>query len=108
MATLGAGGAFTYMWAYIITCKSVVCSRDKSWYDSLVIRCPMPTWLAVSEVCSTFIHALSIPRLFTLLFSRCVVSRHPRGSPAPFAMACEVTLEPENHGPFGFLDQRFG
>ncbi|KAG8216326.1 hypothetical protein J3R82DRAFT_6397 [Butyriboletus roseoflavus] len=40
------------MWAYVCTCKVVVCSMDKSWYDALVIRCPMPTWLALSEVCT--------------------------------------------------------
>lgn len=109
MTVSGAGGVFLCMWAYMFTSKSVVCSMDKSWYDSLAIGCPLPNWVALSEVCSTFIHfAPSIPRLFTLLFSRCIVRRHPRGSPTSFAKAHEVTLKPEDHGPFSFFDQHLG
>ena len=69
LATCGVGGLITCMWAYILACKSVACAMDKAWYDAVVIECPMPNWVALSEVCSTFIHTSTTPRLFTLPFS---------------------------------------
>ncbi|KAI9567969.1 hypothetical protein HD554DRAFT_801322 [Boletus coccyginus] len=50
MTVFGAGGVFACMWAYILACKSVVCAMDTSWYDTLPIGCPMPNWVALSEV----------------------------------------------------------
>lgn len=66
MTAIGAGGVFFCMWTFMLTCKSVVCSMDESWYEASVVQCPIPEWIAISEVCSTFIHTPSIPRLFTL------------------------------------------
>jgi len=108
MTAFGAGGVFACMWAYIFACKSVVCAMDKSWYNAFPVRCAMPNWVALSEVFSAFVHNPTIPRLFTPLFSRRIVRRHPRGPPVSLAMACEVTLKSENHGPFSFLDQYLG
>jgi hypothetical protein len=53
VSALGAGGVLVCLWAYMLTSKSVVCAVDKSWYDAVVIICPMPSWVALSEVCST-------------------------------------------------------
>ncbi|KAG6370901.1 hypothetical protein JVT61DRAFT_10924 [Boletus reticuloceps] len=52
MMTLGAGVVLACMWAYIFTSKAVACGVDRSWYDAAVIQCPVPNWVALSEVCT--------------------------------------------------------
>lgn len=56
MSAFGAGGVLVCLWAYIFTSKSVVCAVDRSWYHAVDILCPMPNWVALSEVCSTCAH----------------------------------------------------
>ncbi|KIJ63095.1 hypothetical protein HYDPIDRAFT_168681 [Hydnomerulius pinastri MD-312] len=50
LVAFSAGGIFVLMWAYILSAKSITCSMDKSWYNDVIIQCPIPKWVALSEV----------------------------------------------------------
>ncbi|KAF8839591.1 hypothetical protein BDN67DRAFT_1012181 [Paxillus ammoniavirescens] len=49
-AAVGTGAVFVLMWGYMFAAKTVVCSMDRSWYNIVVIQCPIPEWVAISEV----------------------------------------------------------
>ncbi|KIJ15183.1 hypothetical protein PAXINDRAFT_169330 [Paxillus involutus ATCC 200175] len=50
LAAMGTGAIFVLMWGYMLAAKTVVCSMDKSWYNFVFIQCPIPEWVAISEV----------------------------------------------------------
>lgn len=105
ITAFGTGAMFLCLWAYVLTCKSVVCSADKSWYDATVIQCPIPRWVALSEVTSTFcLRIMSSSHADFDIRSRCILRHRPRDSPPLLSMACEVAFKSENHGPFRLLD----
>ncbi|KAF8552135.1 hypothetical protein OG21DRAFT_1523977 [Imleria badia] len=69
VATFGAGGVITCLWAYVFTCKSVACAMNDEWYHAVVIECPVPKWVAVSEVCTDILSDVILVALpFCLLW----------------------------------------
>ncbi|KAN0085658.1 hypothetical protein V8E55_006792 [Tylopilus felleus] len=69
LTALGAAGVFVCMWAYIFTCKVVTCAVDRSWYHAVVIECPLPNWVAISEVSTdTVSDAILVALPFRLLW----------------------------------------
>lgn len=49
-AALAAAAFFVGMWLYIMLAKTIPCVIDRSWYNVAFIQCPIPEWVAISEV----------------------------------------------------------
>ncbi|KAI6143148.1 hypothetical protein EDD17DRAFT_210557 [Pisolithus thermaeus] len=49
-AALAAAAVFVVMWLYVMLGKVIPCAVDRSWYSLTFIQCPIPEWVAISEV----------------------------------------------------------
>ncbi|KAI6122067.1 hypothetical protein F5141DRAFT_555820 [Pisolithus sp. B1] len=49
-AALAAAAVFVVMWLYVMLAKVIPCAMDRSWYSLTFIQCPIPEWVAISEV----------------------------------------------------------
>ncbi|KIK28335.1 hypothetical protein PISMIDRAFT_69234, partial [Pisolithus microcarpus 441] len=49
-AALAAASLFVVMWLFMMLAKVTPCAMEKSWYNLPFIQCPIPEWVAISEV----------------------------------------------------------
>lgn len=49
-AALAAASLFVVMWLFMMLAKVTPCAMEKSWYYLPFIQCPIPEWVAISEV----------------------------------------------------------
>ncbi|KAG9311896.1 hypothetical protein JVU11DRAFT_8157 [Chiua virens] len=52
ITAFGAGAIFVCLWGFMFTSKSAVCGVDTTWYHATPTACPIPYWVAISEVCT--------------------------------------------------------
>ncbi|KAF9226175.1 hypothetical protein BS17DRAFT_867892 [Gyrodon lividus] len=70
LAAFGTGALFVLMWGFILSAKAVACSMDESWYNALVVQCPIPEWVAISEICTDVVSDVMLVALPLCLLRR--------------------------------------
>ena len=98
LATLGSSCILALMWFYTLLAKTLACAIDTSWYHAGAPQCPIPEWVAISEVIgeSSCCRSALVYHVFRIS-SGLTVRYHACLRPVALTLASAPPLESADH-----------